>query len=310
MALKAYGDDYGNRYAQVYTSETPRVDALATLAAETTVRGLKAFETGTVVGSATLSGAELGRDSQTGTFTATARFDGTGVQRALENGSLAATGTLTVDEFVRVFETGNTIGVGTPAVDEFVRVFEAGEFQITGAPSVLDVAKSIQTGSFSATAELRFTPLVVTDSDDPVEAFRTIFAGIKRQNFRLPKPDVFAMWDVDPQQRLKKPDPALYVWSPTTGAIERFSADGDLHTDTRTVEIMVVTLDESQTHRYTEDIIDILKRYTDDNADLTIYEDVGPTTVEDNREDNIYGKSDHYIMSVELETQRLRDGRA
>jgi len=215
-----------------------------------------------------------------------------------------------VDEFVRVFETGATESVGTLTADEFVTAFDSGSVDSTATITGLEVAKVTDTGSFSATAELRFTPLVVTDSDDPVEAFRTIFAGIKRQNFRLPKPDVFAMWDVDPQQRLKKPDPALYVWSPTTGAIERFSADGDLHTDTRTVEIMVVTLDESQTHLYTEDIIDILKRYTDDNADLTIYEDVDPTTVEDNRGDNIYGKSDHYIMSVELETQRLRDGRA
>jgi len=150
-----------------------------------------------------------------------------------------------------------------------------------------------------------------SDSDDPVEMVYDILSATPSDWFTLTTPEVYRMWDVDPQQRLKNPNPAVYVWSPTPGTIGRFSADGDLLDDQRSVECLIMTYDKAETHRYTEDIIRIIARFVDDNANTTVFEDVDPTNVEDLRGDKIRGRSDHYINTIELETRRLRDsGRA
>jgi len=306
MTLKAYGDDYGNRYAQVYSSEVARVEALATVNADTEVLGLTQFESGSVSVAGSVRGSELGKDAQSGSVSVTATPSLQTTDRAVERGSVTATGTFNSNQFIRVFESGGTQATGSFSVDEFVRVFESGGVRFTGTPFVDATAKATDTARVTADATVRFTPLVITDSDDPVDAFRTILSEIKRQNFRLPKPDVYAMWDIDPQQRLKNPDPTAYIWSPTGGSLDRFSSDGDLLTDSRTVEIMVMTYSEAETHRYTEDIIEIIGRYIDDNSELTVYEDIDAVGVSDERGDHIFGESNHYINTIEIETQRLR----
>jgi len=147
---------------------------------------------------------------------------------------------------------------------------------------------------------------VSTSTDDPVDMVKTILTDTADTDYTLAPPDIFAMWEVDSQQRLKNPDPTVYVWSPTAAAINRFSADGDTLIDERTVECMVLTYSDSETHRYVEDIVDIMGDYIDDNADLTIQEDIEPSSIDDNRGDKLYGNSDHYIMTIEIETERLR----
>ena len=147
--------------------------------------------------------------------------------------------------------------------------------------------------------------VTTSSSDDPVEMVVEILSADLTE-YTLDPPDIFRMWDLDPQQRLKNPDPAVYVWSPTPGSEDRFSADGSLLTDSRTVECMIMTYDEAKTHRYAEDIIDILGNYIDDNANLTLFEDVDPSVPSDERGEHIFGESNHYIMTVELDTQRLR----
>jgi len=67
-----------------------------------------------------------------------------------------------------------------------------------------------------------------------------------------------------------------------------------------------MTYSASATHRYTENIIDIVGDYVDDNAQLTVYEDVDVDSVADERGDHIFGESDHYINTIEISTSRLR----
>ena len=148
--------------------------------------------------------------------------------------------------------------------------------------------------------------VTTSDTDDPV-AFVVEVLSADTNTWTLDAPDVFAMWDVDPQQRLKNPDPTIYVWSPTPGSEDRFSADGSLLTDSRTVECMIMGFDNAAVHRYAEETIDILGSYVDDNANLTLYEDVDPTVASDERGEKLYGESNHYIKTVEVETQRLRN---
>jgi len=283
MPLKGYGDDYGDRYAQVYSVEVLTATGTGSLSGTETGR---ATESGTILTTVVPTLSEFGRTSESGRVSASGVLAGTELAKAVESGAIDVGATQSLTELTRALESGAVSATIQPAIESFSRVFES--------------------GSIDGTATFRFNPLVFTDSDDPVDAFKIILQEVRSQAYALSRPDVFAMWEVDPQQRLKKPDPAVYVWSPTAGSLDRFSADGDLTTDSRTVELMVMTYSASATHRYTENIIDIVGDYVDDNAQLTVYEDVDVDTVADERGDHIFGESDHYINTIEISTSRLR----
>jgi len=326
MPVQGYGDDYGNRYAEVYSVEVIQLPATAslsltegvtdpttfeTLSATATASPelnefVRAFESGEISTVAIVRGSDSKIQTESGSILATSNLNAVEFVSASESGAIQATGQPAFDEFVRAFESGEIQSTGIPAIDEFVRAFESGAVVSTPGFDIKTITKVFESGGINATAQYRFTPLVFTDSDDPVDAFRTVLRNIREQDYNAPKPDIYAMWEVDPQQRLKNPDPTVYVWSPTPGSLDRFSADGDLTTDERTVELMVMTYDSALTHRYTESLIDIISNYVDDNANLTVYEDVDVDTVADERGDHIFGESDHYINTIEISTARLR----
>ena len=51
----------------------------------------------------------------------------------------------------------------------------------------------------------------------------------------------------------------------------------------------------------------ILSQYLDDNNTQTPYTDVAPVGEEDFREQTPARRTDHYVMSVEVETRGLQD---
>lgn len=265
-----------------------------------------ATESGQVQVSGATSVQELGLATESGQVVSLAQLSGVESGSATESGGIRGVSQPTISELARAFESGGVTATGVSTIDELVGVLESGGLTATPNFDIKAIGGIVESGGIEATARYRFTPLVSTDSDDPVDAFRTILQNVRAQDYGLPSPDIYAMWEVDPQQRLKNPDPTVYVWSPTPGSLTRFSADGDLTTDTRTVELMVMTYDAAQTHRYTESLIDIIGDYVDDNANLTVYEDVDVDTVADGRGDHIFGESDHYINTIEISTARLR----
>jgi len=99
--------------------------------------------------------------------------------------------------------------------------------------------------------------------------------------------------------------PILYVWSPTGPTLDRFSVDGDDFQRNDTVEVQAWSLVESETVGLQEDVIDILSQYLDDNETDTPYTDVAPVGAEDFREQTPARSTQHYVMSVEVETTDL-----
>jgi len=99
--------------------------------------------------------------------------------------------------------------------------------------------------------------------------------------------------------------PILYVWSPTGSTLDRFSVDGDDFQRNDTVEVQAWSLVESETVGLQEDVIDILSQYLDDNETDTPYTDVAPVNAEDFREQTPARSTQHYVMSVEVETVDL-----
>ena len=121
-------------------------------------------------------------------------------------------------------------------------------------------------------------------------------------------PVVKNYWDDTQQERGPGADqtPILYVWSPTGSSLDRFSMDGTEFRRNDTVEVQAWSLDESETAQLQRDVVDILSQYLDDNQTETPYTDLAPVTAEDFRAQNPARKTDHYVMSVTVETTGLR----
>lgn len=149
--------------------------------------------------------------------------------------------------------------------------------------------------------------LVAVDATDPVEAVVTILAGERDILWTGTPPTVKNYWDDSASERGPGADmPAiLYVWSPTTTSLERFSVDGDVFDQNDTVEIQAWSLDEQEVIQLRDDIVQILSRYLDDNQFATQYSDLAPTGTNDWREQTPARTTDHYLTSVEVETQWL-----
>lgn len=97
----------------------------------------------------------------------------------------------------------------------------------------------------------------------------------------------------------------LYVWSPTGTTLDQFSRDGTRYDQTDTVEIQAWSLDGTESQRLQTDVTRILSKYLDDNRVNTPYSTVKPVGQEDFREQTPARKTDHYVMSVEVDTRGL-----
>lgn len=121
-------------------------------------------------------------------------------------------------------------------------------------------------------------------------------------------PTVKHYWDDAQSERGPGADqPAIcYVWSPTGSTLERFSMDGDHFDREDAVEVQVWSLDETEVEQLQGDVVDILSQYLDDNQVRTPYTDLGPSGTGDSREQTPHRRTDHYIMSVEVDTRGLQ----
>lgn len=146
---------------------------------------------------------------------------------------------------------------------------------------------------------------VSSSSNDPTQVVVDILSGFT--GWTNATPEVHRMNEKTQTYRESNPDPALYVWSPTGGDIRRFSADGDQMRQIQRVEVDVWTLDSSDTFDYFEDVIDLFDDYLNDQEQNTVFHRVEPTNSEDFRPQKRADKTDHYIMTVEIQTRRLRD---
>lgn len=100
--------------------------------------------------------------------------------------------------------------------------------------------------------------------------------------------------------------PAIcYVWSPTTTTLERFSRDETEFDQSDTVEVQVWSLYPNEAKQLQSSVAFILSKYLDDNRVNTPYSDVAPTGKNDFREQKPARSTDHYVMSVEIETRGL-----
>jgi len=120
------------------------------------------------------------------------------------------------------------------------------------------------------------------------------------------KPDRIApIWEYSHNDRINFPNPALYVYAPTEASINKFSIDGNATNQTNTIEILIMTLDETQTRVYQSDVIAGLTQLYDDNQQQTAFHRFANITASDIRNEHITQQTDHYIGSVTVEVQKF-----
>jgi len=149
----------------------------------------------------------------------------------------------------------------------------------------------------------------VTSAEHHVQVIIDLLQNADATEWTPATPTVKQWWDDAQSERGPGADQPgiLYVWSPTGSTLDRFSIDGDKFEREDAIEVQAWTLDATETRQLQSDVVDILSQYLDDNERQTPYTDVQPTNTEDFREQKPARTTDHYVMSVEVETTDLQD---
>lgn len=147
---------------------------------------------------------------------------------------------------------------------------------------------------------------VSSSSNDAVQAVIDVLDGYT--GWTLTAPEVYSQEEVSQQDKQANPDPAIYVWSPTDADLRQFSGDSDSLIDRRTVEASIWVLDSSSDcHTYHDDVVEFLQDYAGDNYTNLNFHHIRPNSVTDSRSEKVARMTDHYIMSVQVEIQSLRN---
>lgn len=150
----------------------------------------------------------------------------------------------------------------------------------------------------------------VTSADNQVEAIIDLLQAAASTEWNVAtNPTVKHYWDDAQSERGPGADqPAiLYVWSPTGSTLEQFSVDGEQWDREDSVEVQIWSIKETDTEvrQLQKDVVQILSNYIDDNKVDTAFNTVLPSGTNDYREQNAARRTDHFIMSVEVDTRGL-----
>jgi len=144
----------------------------------------------------------------------------------------------------------------------------------------------------------------LVDSLDPITQMVVILDDASI--YEPDKPDRIApIWEYSHNDRINYPNPALYIYAPTEASINKFSIDGNSANQTKTIEILIMTLDEIETRGYQSNVISALTQLYDDNQQQTAFHRFGNITASDIRNEHITQQTDHYIASVTVEVQKF-----
>lgn len=120
-------------------------------------------------------------------------------------------------------------------------------------------------------------------------------------------PEVYFQWELTRREKTANPDPALYVWSPTDGALPAFDMEYSSVVEDRFVTVQIWTLDATESAEYQEDVIDYLSEFGRDNTTQTTWNTVRPSNTTDLRNEKAANMTDHYVTEVQIDLMRYRE---
>jgi hypothetical protein len=143
---------------------------------------------------------------------------------------------------------------------------------------------------------------------DPIQAVTALLADFDSPRWTFDKPERIApIWEYSHNDRINFTDTALYLYTPTDSAVKKFSIDDDSVNQPITIEVLIMTLDESETQAYLNDVSRFIQQLYDDNTQLTPFHRFSNINTADLRNEHITQQTDHYLASVTFEVQRFSD---
>jgi len=205
--------------------------------------------------------------------------------------------------------TAADIDSSTPTLTRVRSLVVAPSVDIDAATATATRLRSLlatATDTDATTADTFVLPTVGVDA--PAEQIKSLLAQTSGGNWTGDKPTVKHYWDDAQGERGPGASqaPVLYVWQPTSSTLDRFSMDGTRFDRGDTVRVQVWSLDERRAAQVQRDVTAFISEYLDDNAVQTPASDIAPVTEDDFREQNPARKTDHYVMSVEIEIRGLQ----
>lgn len=149
-----------------------------------------------------------------------------------------------------------------------------------------------------------------TSSDsEPVDMVIDLLSGSSASDWSGVKPETYAYFEIAQSERGPNDNqpPHLYVWNPTGGNISPISGDYTSLDETQTVEIQVWSLTATECKQYKQDLINYLALYGNDNEGQTLFHRIRPTTKDDLRSEKQARRTNHFVMTVEVDCRKLRD---
>ena len=144
----------------------------------------------------------------------------------------------------------------------------------------------------------------VTDSTNPGETIVDILKHCDTQFWTENKPEILQLHERSPKGRENATDDAIYVNGVEAINLERFSADPVTQNQDASVRVLVYSLSESRVLNHTEDILECLRDYMNDNYEKTAWHNIEPSDVIDHRDTRVYRRTEHYVFEINADLHR------
>jgi len=146
---------------------------------------------------------------------------------------------------------------------------------------------------------------------DPIQQIVKLVRETNDSRWRYGKPDRIApIWEYSHNDRINFPNPAFYIYTPAESTVDKFGIEGDSFNQTITIEILIMTLEATETQGYVGDTAEFITQLYNDNTQNTVqFHRFGNITASDLRNEHMGQQTDHYLASVTFEIQRFNSVR-
>jgi len=142
---------------------------------------------------------------------------------------------------------------------------------------------------------------------DPIQQIAKLIKKTNDSRWRYGKPDRIApIWEYSHNDRINFPGAAFYIYTPADSTVDKFGIEGDSFNQTITIEIIIMTLEATETQGYVGDTAEFITQLYNDNTRNTVqFHRFGNITASDLRNEHMRQQTDHYLASVTFEIQRF-----
>jgi len=102
---------------------------------------------------------------------------------------------------------------------------------------------------------------------DPIQQIAGLIRDTNDSRWRYGKPDRIApIWEYSHNDRINFPNAAFYIYTPAESTVDKFGIEGDSFNQTITIEILIMTLEATETQGYVGDTAEFITQLYNDNT--------------------------------------------